>query len=201
MVHITIVGGGIGGLTAAVEAREHGHDVTLHEAHDRLGGRAWTTPGERKANWGPHVVYSDGPLWRWLDERGLGQPAETFPKLGKATIRTDGRGRRVPPPLFAPTRGSTARSPSGRASNWTTTAPSPKSRRTSASRRSITIPDRSRPRSSSTDSEGRLSSRPRSATSREGGPRSSNGSRPVREGSACVSTRRAPSTRSRAAAR
>ena len=97
MAHITIVGGGIGGLTAAIAAREHGHDVTLHEAHDRLGGRAWTTPGERKANWGPHVVYGDGPFWRWLDERGLGQPAETFPKLGKATIRVDGRGRRVPP--------------------------------------------------------------------------------------------------------
>jgi glycine/D-amino acid oxidase-like deaminating enzyme len=97
MAHITIVGGGIGGLTAAVAAREQGHDVTVHEAHDRLGGRAWTTEGERKANWGPHVVYSDGPLWRWLDERGLARPAATFPKLGKLTMRVDGTARRVPP--------------------------------------------------------------------------------------------------------
>src|SRR4051812_38030101 len=101
MVHITIVGGGIGGLTAAIAAREQGHQVTLHEAHDRLGGRAWTTAGDRKANWGPHVVYSDGPFWRWLDERGLARPAETFPKLGKITIRVDGEARRVPPPLVA----------------------------------------------------------------------------------------------------
>jgi phytoene dehydrogenase-like protein len=100
MTRALIVGGGIGGLTAAVAAREQGHEVTVHEAHDRLGGRAWTTSGDRKANWGPHVVYSDGPLWRWLDERGLGRPAETFPKLGKATIRSEGRGRRVPPLRF-----------------------------------------------------------------------------------------------------
>jgi hypothetical protein len=101
MVHITVVGGGIGGLTAAIAAREHGHDVTVHEAHERLGGRARTTVGERKANWGPHVVYSDGPLWRWLDERRLARPAESFPKLGKATMRVDGRARRVPPLRFA----------------------------------------------------------------------------------------------------
>jgi phytoene dehydrogenase-like protein len=96
MEHITVVGGGIGGLTTAIAAREEGFAVTLHEAHDRLGGRAWTTPGERKANWGPHVVYRDGPLWRWLDDRGLAEPASTFPKTGKAILREDGRGRRVP---------------------------------------------------------------------------------------------------------
>src|SRR5947207_5135164 len=101
MANITIIGGGIGGLTAAVAAREQGHAVTIHEAHDRLGGKAWTTPGPRKANWGPHVLYSDGPMWSWLDERDLGRPAETFPTLGKMTIRVDGRARRVPPPRTA----------------------------------------------------------------------------------------------------
>jgi len=96
MEHVTVVGGGIGGLVTAIAAREEGLAVTLHEAHDRLGGRAWTTPGERKANWGPHVVYSDGPLWRWLDDRGLARPAATFPKTGKAIVREDGQARRVP---------------------------------------------------------------------------------------------------------
>jgi phytoene dehydrogenase-like protein len=97
MANITVIGGGIGGLTAAVTAREQGHEVTLHEAHERLGGRAWTTTaGDRRANWGPHVLYSDGPFWRWLDERGLARPAASFPTLAKATIREDGRRRRVP---------------------------------------------------------------------------------------------------------
>ena len=96
MEHVTVVGGGIGGLITAIAAREEGLAVTLHEAHDRLGGRAWTTPGERKANWGPHVLYSDGPLWRWLDERGLARPASTFPKTRTAIIREDGQARRVP---------------------------------------------------------------------------------------------------------
>lgn len=96
MEHVTVVGGGIGGLITAIAAREEGMAVTLHEAHDRLGGRGWTTAGERKANWGPHVLYSDGPLWRWLDQRGLARPAATFPKTGKLTVREDGRARRMP---------------------------------------------------------------------------------------------------------
>lgn len=96
MEHVTVVGGGIGGLVTAIAAREEGMAVTLHEAHDRLGGRAWTTPGERKANWGPHALYSDGPLWRWLDQRGLARPVTTFPKTGKALLRDDGRVRRLP---------------------------------------------------------------------------------------------------------
>jgi NAD(P)-binding Rossmann-like domain len=96
MERITVIGGGLGGLTAAVTAREQGHAVTLHEAHERLGGRAWTAPGARRANWGPHVVYSDGPLWRWLDERGLARPAHTFPKMARLIVREDGRRRRMP---------------------------------------------------------------------------------------------------------
>src|SRR5688572_28658227 len=96
MEHVTVVGGGIGGLITAIAAREEGIAVTLHEAHDRLGGRAWTTAGDHKANWGPHVLYSDGPLWRWLDERGLARPAGSFPKTAKLTIREDGQGHRIP---------------------------------------------------------------------------------------------------------
>jgi phytoene dehydrogenase-like protein len=96
MENVTVIGGGLGGLVAATAAAEQGNAVTLHEAHARLGGRAWTTPGERKANWGPHVVYSDGPVWRWLDERGLARPAATYPKLGKLILREHGSRRRVP---------------------------------------------------------------------------------------------------------
>jgi phytoene dehydrogenase-like protein len=97
MTSLTIVGGGIGGLTAAIAAAEHGVGVTLYEAKDRLGGRAWTTDGDFKANWGPHVIYGDGAWWPWLKERGLGEPAFRFPRLPKTAFRVDGRGRRFPP--------------------------------------------------------------------------------------------------------
>ena len=77
--HLTIVGGGLAGLVAAIAAREAGLDVSLYEARRRLGGRARTAPGAYRANWGPHVIYADGPLWAWLDRRGLARPVHRFP--------------------------------------------------------------------------------------------------------------------------
>src|SRR3954451_7580112 len=95
--NLTIVGGGLGGLVAAISAREAGLDVTLVEARDELGGRARTATGAYRANWGPHVVYSDGPLWAWLDQRGLARPARRAPLTPRVVLRVDGRARRLPP--------------------------------------------------------------------------------------------------------
>src|SRR5207253_4255235 len=95
--HLTIVGGGLAGLVAAITAREAGLDVTVHEMRKELGGRARTTDGAHRANWGPHVVYSDGPLWAWLDERGLARPARRVPALPRPAFRVDGRTRLLPP--------------------------------------------------------------------------------------------------------
>lgn len=97
MQELTVVGGGIGGLTAAITAAEQGMNVRLIEARPTLGGRARTADGPFRANWGPHVVYSDGPLWRWLDGRGLARPAGSPPLTGKLLFRVDGRGHRLPP--------------------------------------------------------------------------------------------------------
>ncbi|WP_075848638.1 NAD(P)-binding protein [Saccharomonospora sp. CUA-673] len=46
---ITVVGGGLAGLVAAVEAAERGAKVTLHEAHSSLGGRG----GRRRVRTSP----------------------------------------------------------------------------------------------------------------------------------------------------
>jgi phytoene dehydrogenase-like protein len=94
---LSIVGGGIGGLVAAVSAKEAGFDVTLFEAHDELGGRARTTPGPYRANWGGHVLYADGPLWAWLGHRGLTPPAKRPPAVPRLCFRVDGELRTVPP--------------------------------------------------------------------------------------------------------
>jgi phytoene dehydrogenase-like protein len=96
MSQITIVGGGLAGLTAAIACAEGGADVCLFEAHDTLGGRARSMDGPYKANLGPHALYSDGPLWRWLQERDL-LPEHVRPPLGGARFRCDGVVQRTPP--------------------------------------------------------------------------------------------------------
>jgi phytoene dehydrogenase-like protein len=93
---ITIVGGGIAGLTAAITCAEGGASVSLLEAHAALGGRARSSEGPYKANLGPHVLYKDGPLWRWMAEREL-LPRHTGLPLAGVRLRWQGEMRRTPP--------------------------------------------------------------------------------------------------------
>ena len=93
---VTVVGGGLAGLTASIACAEAGLGVRLLEAHDSLGGRARSTDGPYTANLGPHVVYKDGPLWRWLRERDL-DPPSAGPPLSGVRFRWEGAVRRTPP--------------------------------------------------------------------------------------------------------
>ncbi|WP_278261244.1 FAD-dependent oxidoreductase [Nocardia sp. AG03] len=97
---ITVIGGGLAGLTAAIAAAEQGVPVRLFEAHQSLGGRGRATPPPHVAHEGAHVFYADGPHYTWLKERGLvaglGWPGLT--DAAKIGFRVDGRVRRVPPP-------------------------------------------------------------------------------------------------------
>jgi phytoene dehydrogenase-like protein len=96
MNEITVIGGGLGGLVAAISCAEAGEPVRLLEAHRLLGGRARTTDGPFRANLGPHVLYDDGPLWTWLVERGLAGDEPRSPMRG-LRFRFDGELRRTPP--------------------------------------------------------------------------------------------------------
>lgn len=96
MTTITVIGGGLAGLVAAIECAERGAEVELHEAQSLLGGRARSTPGDFAANHGPHVVYADGALWSWLDARGLATPA-TKPPVTGVRFRHRGSIYRTPP--------------------------------------------------------------------------------------------------------
>ena len=49
MSEITVIGGGLAGLTAAITSAECGAEVRLFEAHQELGGRARSTDGPYKA--------------------------------------------------------------------------------------------------------------------------------------------------------
>ncbi len=93
---ITIVGGGIAGLTAAIACAEEGANVRLLEAHESLGGRGRSTDGPYKANLGPHAMYQDGPFWKWMRERDV-LPPNASPRLTGVRLRLGGSLRRTPP--------------------------------------------------------------------------------------------------------
>ncbi|MEV5982038.1 NAD(P)-binding protein [Streptomyces sp. NPDC052114] len=96
---ITVIGGGLAGLTAAITAAESGARVTLHESHHTLGGRARTAEGPYKTNEGPHALYNGGPHWTWLKQRDLIGPLAPLPPLEGARLRLRHQGalRRTPP--------------------------------------------------------------------------------------------------------
>jgi phytoene dehydrogenase-like protein len=99
---MTVVGAGVTGLTAAIEAAEQGWRVTIAEAHSQPGGRARSLPAPFKANVGPHAIYVDGPWWAWLERRGLTPPmvpaphdATVFRAAGRLGGRPEGLGRAI----------------------------------------------------------------------------------------------------------
>lgn len=98
---ITVVGGGLAGLVAAVECAEAGVPVRLLEGHARLGGRATSTPGPFVANLGPHALYTGTELWDWLRRRDLHGPAP-MPRSPRIVVRWRGSVRRVPPRALLP---------------------------------------------------------------------------------------------------
>jgi hypothetical protein len=64
-----IVGGGIAGLTAANALADAGHQVTVFEQSERLGGRAITTRQSGfLMNVGPHALYRGGAAHRKFRE-------------------------------------------------------------------------------------------------------------------------------------
>ncbi|CAM5674551.1 hypothetical protein GCM10010329_42060 [Streptomyces spiroverticillatus] len=96
--NVTIIGGGIAGLVAAITVAESGAGVDLYEAHGSLGGRGRATPAPYVAHEGAHVFYADLPHWDWLVERDL------VGRLGRPPLRDlklsfvrDGRLRAMPP--------------------------------------------------------------------------------------------------------
>jgi len=96
MSEITIVGGGVAGLTAAITAAEQGADVKLFEASDTLGGRGRSTDGPYKANLGPHALYRGGGSFDWLTSRDL-MPPFARPRYTGLRVHYEGKVHRAPP--------------------------------------------------------------------------------------------------------
>jgi phytoene dehydrogenase-like protein len=101
MGEITVIGGGVAGLTAAITCAEGGAEVRLFEAHETLGGRARSTEAPYKANLGPHAIYKGGVLWDWLSRRGL-MPPLAKPPLTGVRFHYEGAVHRTPPLSLIP---------------------------------------------------------------------------------------------------
>lgn len=91
---IHVIGGGLAGLVAAITAAEGGAPVTLYEASDRLGGRALGGAGRTGVNLGPHVLFTDGAVLRWLGDHGIPLALRMPPTRGALLL--DDRGPHVP---------------------------------------------------------------------------------------------------------
>jgi phytoene dehydrogenase-like protein len=87
---LTIVGAGLTGLTAAIEAAESGRRVTVVEAHSLPGGRARSLAAPFRANSGSHAIYVDGPWWAWLERRDATPPIVAAPRQA-GLVRAGGR--------------------------------------------------------------------------------------------------------------
>jgi phytoene dehydrogenase-like protein len=101
MNKITVIGGGVAGLTAAISCAEQGMDVELFEASGSLGGRARSDAGPYKTNLGPHAIYKGGALWTWLSERQL-LPRVARPQLTGVRFHYEGSIHRTPPLSLIP---------------------------------------------------------------------------------------------------
>src|SRR3954469_16231909 len=101
MNEITVIGGGVAGLTAAITSAEQGASVRLFEAHETLGGRARSSDGPYTANLGPHAIYKGGVLWEWLSARDL-MPPLARPLLTGVRFHYEGAVHRTPPLSLIP---------------------------------------------------------------------------------------------------
>jgi squalene-associated FAD-dependent desaturase len=105
-LHVSVVGGGLAGLAAAVELVDAGVEVTLYESRARLGGATFSF--ERNGLWldnGQHVALRCCTAYlAFLERIGSAHLLPLQPRLNVPVLR-EGKGRssisriKLPPPL------------------------------------------------------------------------------------------------------
>ncbi|WP_434300902.1 phytoene desaturase family protein [Corallococcus exiguus] len=93
---VAVVGGGLGGLTAAALLARGGCEVTVYERSKHLGGRARTTEVEGfRFNLGPHALYRAGAAFRVLERLGV-KPTGGIPNQTGSHALVGGRLHTLP---------------------------------------------------------------------------------------------------------
>lgn len=65
MARVLVVGAGLAGLSAAIDASANGHHVVVLERSKTVGGRGTSQNRENfSLSYGPHLLEKKGPLWR-----------------------------------------------------------------------------------------------------------------------------------------
>src|SRR5438067_455209 len=96
---VVVIGGGLGGLMAAVRLARGGAQVTVCERAEALGGRAATHQrGEFRLNLGPHALYPGGEAL--LAEVGV-VPSGGKPSTSGGYALAGGRAHTLPAGLFS----------------------------------------------------------------------------------------------------
>ncbi len=92
-----VVGGGLAGLTAAIELADAGNTVILCEQSQHLGGRAATHHQQGYAmNIGPHAFYRAGVMRRQLDAWGIQYSGKVPFTRGQAFLIASGHRHPFP---------------------------------------------------------------------------------------------------------
>jgi len=94
MAEISIIGGGIAGLVAAITVAEQGEPAVIYEASPKLGGRARTEDGDYRPNLGAHALYH-GAFSEWMTAQGL-CPELAPPRKSAFKIARNDRVHRLP---------------------------------------------------------------------------------------------------------
>lgn len=96
---VAVIGGGMAGLSAALNLSMKGISVTLFEKSAHSGGRAQTTVKDGyHINFGPHALYLGGAGLPFLKELGL-SPAGNPPAQGRALAFYKGKTVELPTSL------------------------------------------------------------------------------------------------------
>ena len=96
VTRVAVVGGGLGGLTAAALLARGGCEVTLYERAKHFGGRAQTSEVEGfRFNLGPHALYRGGVAMRVLGGLGV-KPEGGIPGATGAYLLRAGRLHTLP---------------------------------------------------------------------------------------------------------
>lgn len=102
MARVLIVGAGLAGLSAAIDASANGHHVVVVERSSTIGGRGTSQNKEGfSLTFGPHLLQNKGPMWELchrLSKRKFSSAAIRLDKvevLGHGMIRPKGNISRV----------------------------------------------------------------------------------------------------------